>query len=89
MMEEFIAQKDVLLSVEMELRNVQEAKKKPINVSQTTWNTLKRLANHLYPLNREIFTFLKDLCRILKIFFVETCRVIFYNFLKVVNINKI
>lgn len=74
MMEEFIAQKDVLLSVEMELRNVQEAKKKPINVSQTTWNTLKRLANHLYPLNREIFTFLKDLCRILKIFFVETCR---------------
>uniref|UniRef100_A0A914GVH6 HAT C-terminal dimerisation domain-containing protein n=1 Tax=Globodera rostochiensis TaxID=31243 RepID=A0A914GVH6_GLORO len=38
------------------------------------WKNLKRLAENLEPLSREDFVIIGELCKVLKVFHVETCR---------------
>lgn len=75
MLEAFIAQKDALLAVEGELRKIEETNKRPPEISQSKWTTLKNVAKNTKSLNREDFGLLKELCKVLKVFHKETCRV--------------
>lgn len=75
MLEVFYEMKAALLKTEDYLREVEMANRKPSNISQNYWTGLKRLAATLQPIKRDDFLLIGELCRILKIFHVETCRV--------------
>lgn len=75
MLDTFHGMKSALLKIDDYLREIESINRKPQNISQNSWNGLKRLATTLRPLKREDFSLIGELCHILKIFHVETCRV--------------
>ena len=79
MLDAAVAQSKALISTDSEIRRIVSMIKKPDTFDTYTWNTLKRVANNLEPLQRNDFTILKELCKVLKVFHVETCRVVFKN----------
>uniref|UniRef100_A0A914HRW1 HAT C-terminal dimerisation domain-containing protein n=1 Tax=Globodera rostochiensis TaxID=31243 RepID=A0A914HRW1_GLORO len=56
------------------LREISDLQRRPTNFSQNEWNNLKRLEENLEPLSREDFVIIGELCKVLKVFHVETCR---------------
>jgi hypothetical protein len=76
MMEVFLEMKNALVKTNDLLRDAASANRKPADISQNEWSTLKRLASSLPEIKREDFALMSELCKILKIFHVETCRVL-------------
>jgi hypothetical protein len=76
MLEVFHEMKTALLKTEDELREI-ELTSRPAHISQNNWTGLKRLASTLRPISREDFALIGELCRVLKVFHVETC-LVFY-----------
>uniref|UniRef100_A0A914HIQ8 Uncharacterized protein n=1 Tax=Globodera rostochiensis TaxID=31243 RepID=A0A914HIQ8_GLORO len=70
----FYEMKNALLKTDDYLREISDLQRRPTNFSQNEWNNLKRLAENLVPLSREDFVIIGELCKVLKVFHVETCR---------------
>jgi len=75
MLEAFNQMKSALIKTQDELKEVEFKNRKPPEISQNNWNNLKRLSKSLHLIKREDFVIIGELCRVLKIFHVETCRV--------------
>uniref|UniRef100_A0A914HFT3 HAT C-terminal dimerisation domain-containing protein n=1 Tax=Globodera rostochiensis TaxID=31243 RepID=A0A914HFT3_GLORO len=74
MINSFLEMKNALLKTDDYLREISDLQRRPTNFSQNEWNNLKRLAENLEPLSREDFVIIGELCKVLKVFHVETCR---------------
>nr|CAD2182584.1 unnamed protein product [Meloidogyne enterolobii] len=74
MLEAFNQMKSALIKTQDELKEVEFKNRKPPEISQNNWNNLKRLSKSLHLIKREDFVIIGELCRVLKIFHVETCR---------------
>uniref|UniRef100_A0A914HNP6 BED-type domain-containing protein n=1 Tax=Globodera rostochiensis TaxID=31243 RepID=A0A914HNP6_GLORO len=74
MLNTFYEMKNALLKTDDYLREISDLQRRPTNFSQNEWNNLKRLAENLEPLGREDFVIIGELCKVLKVFHVETCR---------------
>uniref|UniRef100_A0A914DJW1 BED-type domain-containing protein n=1 Tax=Acrobeloides nanus TaxID=290746 RepID=A0A914DJW1_9BILA len=73
MLNAFMENRNALLKIQ-ELLCETESSRKPQNISQRDWTALKRLATNLTLLKKEDFVIIKELCKILKVFHIETCR---------------
>jgi hypothetical protein len=84
MLESFNANKKAIIKTEEHLREVLDTDRRPQEMTPSYWNSLRRLATNLKPIVRDDFVIINELCKILKIFHVETCRV----FLLLLLFNK-
>jgi len=75
MLSTFSEMKNPLIKIDDYLRKISETQKRPTNMSQIEWTNLKRLGSNLGKLEREDFNIITELCKILKLFHVETLRV--------------
>uniref|UniRef100_A0A915NI18 HAT C-terminal dimerisation domain-containing protein n=1 Tax=Meloidogyne floridensis TaxID=298350 RepID=A0A915NI18_9BILA len=74
MLSTFSEMKNPLIKIDDYLRKISETQKRPTNMSQIEWTNLKRLGSNLGKLEREDFNIITELCKILKLFHVETLR---------------
>lgn len=75
MLEVFSEMKCALLKIDDFLRETAETTRRPQTITQTQWANYKRLNSHLDKLEKNDFLIIGELCKILKIFHIETCRV--------------
>lgn len=75
MLEVFVEMKGALLKIDDYLRDLSLTTRRPQNITPSNWAAYKRLAVHLEKLDKADFLIISELCKILKIFHLETCRV--------------
>nr|CAD2137413.1 unnamed protein product [Meloidogyne enterolobii] len=74
MLNTFSEMKNALIKIDDYLRKISKTQKRPTNMSQIEWTNLKRLGSNLGKLEREDFNIITELCKILKLFHVETLK---------------
>ena len=65
MLDAAVAQSEALIATDSEIRRIVSMNKKPTTFETYNWNTLKKVAKNLNPLQRNDFAILKELCKVL------------------------